>query len=584
MQITVLSDRWNGMLRQIFSVMLFVFVSEPCWSQQIPVSKPVTDPLSQSVLQPWVGDFAKPAAIAAESEEVFITNSNGKKLRGWYVPAKDAVSGDGKSIRTILLCLGNTGNVSVMLPYAKIFHEGGFHVLMFDYQGFGESEGDASCLSLHSDVASAFDWLVSERNCKPQDIGLFGVSLGSVLAIAIAADKNAGAVAVEDVFVPEDMIARQFGRRPDAVTRLAIAAAKAIVLPKVDPIRNVARLKCPLFLLHGANDRLLPPVGTMKVAAAVTTPTRVWIMDGVGHAPESLEVNDHEYSGQLTEFFHQAFTQQLAEPKTVVTVKKLAEGRFAVQVEIETTEDGPVPIHLCIGSKSGTPCGFRRCLVERGHIELLELTFEPDHVSAVRVLKAIPREDGRWSETLSDYSTSLADWNHCMTLLFASMVETVQYADGGWFYSSRVPFPKSVVRDVLARLPEPYTIPERIRPRYAKLLARIQCWPDTIHESDELIYAEQMLAYLPADPDQYYEMGNARIDIGFRDSVVGDALYRLARHRLRHGRVEEARELLKRHVQVLPPFVQTNLTLERIATISLLEHLDQPTAAEPSQQ
>ncbi len=87
MQITVLSDRWHGMLRQIFAVMLFAVASE-LKAQELPVPKPVNDPLSQGVLQPWVGDFAKPAAIAAESEEVFITNGNGLKLRGWYVPAK----------------------------------------------------------------------------------------------------------------------------------------------------------------------------------------------------------------------------------------------------------------------------------------------------------------------------------------------------------------------------------------------------------------------------------------------------------------------------------------------------------------
>ncbi len=217
MQITVLSDRWHGMLRQISVVMLFAVASE-LKAQELPVPKPVNDPLSQGVLQPWVGDFAKPSVIAAESEEVLITNGNGLKLRGWYVPAKKNSVDAGQDARTILICMGNTGNVSMMLPYAKIFHDGGFHVLMFDYQGFGASEGDATCLSLYSDVGAAFDWLVNERKCKPEDIGVFGVSLGSVLAIAIAADRNAGAVAVEDVFVPEDMIARQFGPKPDAIT------------------------------------------------------------------------------------------------------------------------------------------------------------------------------------------------------------------------------------------------------------------------------------------------------------------------------------------------------------------------------
>lgn len=566
-------------------VIVCIAVAPNLVAQQIPVPRPVTDPLSQSILQPWVGDFAQPKAITADWEEVSITNMNGLKLRGWYLSAKKNETSAPQNTRTILICLGNTGNVSVMLPYAKIFHDSGFHVLMFDYQGFGASEGEATCLSLYSDVSAAFDWLVTERSCRPEDIGLFGVSLGSVLAIAIAADKNAGAVAVEDVFVPEDMMARQFGRNPDAVTQLAIAGAKTFVLPKVDPIRNVARLKCPLFLLHGANDRLLPPTGTMKVAAASSVSTRVWIMEGVGHAPESLEVNDQEYSGQLKDFFQHAFTSKLAEPKVAFTVRRLAEDRFAVQISIETLETmhpSPMHIQICVGSTGRSTTGFRRCNVAQGHIESLELGFEPDHVSAVRILNARTAAAGQWDAALSDYSTSLAEWNHCMSLLFGPMAEGMQQNDGGWFYSARMRFPKSVVKEVMSRLPEPITLPDRIAPRYAKMLARIQCWPETIHELEEPIYAEEMVAYLPADPDQYYEMGNARIDIGFRDSVVGDALYRLARHRLRLGRVEEARDLLRRHVKVLPPFVRTDLTPERIASINSLEDLDRTDRPEAS--
>jgi hypothetical protein len=300
------------------------------------------------------------------------------------------------------------------------------------------------------------------------------------------------------------------------------------------------------------------------------------MMEGVGHAPESLEVNDLEYAAQLVSFFRQAFTKSVAEPSVTVTTKKIADDRFAVDVKVETMGEASVPVQICVGTKTRATCGFRRCMVSGAHTESLELNFEPDHVSAICAMNAVPDNDGRWSESLSEYSTCLSDCNLCNSLLFSSMSEAVLHGDGTWFYSFASHYPKSVVRDVMARLPEPEQIPERIRPRYAKLLARIQCWPNVIHESDKHVYAELMLKYLPLDPNQYYEMGNARIEIGFRDSVVGDALYRLARHRLRQGRVEEARDLLTRHVQVLPPFVQTNLTPDRIASMTSLEELDRP--------
>ncbi len=75
-------------------------------------------------------------------------------------------------------------------------------MFLFDYQGFGGSEGVATAMSLHGDAISAFDYLTAQRKLKPSEIGVFGVSLGSPLAIAVAAQRGAAAVAVEDLMLP----------------------------------------------------------------------------------------------------------------------------------------------------------------------------------------------------------------------------------------------------------------------------------------------------------------------------------------------------------------------------------------------
>lgn len=550
-------------------------------AQQLPVPRNVTDPFSRMVLLPWGGDFERPHVISPNAEEVFVPNASNKKLRAWYFrPESKADSVKSSRPKTILLCLGNTGNISVMLPYVQILHDAGFAVLAFDYQGFGASEGEASCLSLYSDAASMFDWLVETKQCRPEGIGVFGVSLGSVLAIAIAADKNAGAVAVEDVFVPEDMIAAQFGQNPDAITSMAIAAARSLVFEKVNPTKNVARLTCPVFLLHGANDRLLPPSGTLKVAAAAGSKARVWLMDNVGHAPESLEVNDEEYADQLVSFYKEAFSGSLKQPVVKSKIQQLSADRYSVDIEIQMPDDRLAPVQICVGTTAGMGlCGFRRRMVQKTHRERIEVPYPVDHVSAISFLNAKADSGQQWSEQLSVYSTCLAQCRLCYALLFASSSESVQHPDGASFYFQRYRFPKAVAKEIVERLPEPASLPDRIRPRYARLLARLQCWPATLHESEELEFAERMLSYMPSDPDRYYELGNARIEIGFRDAVVGDALFRLARHRLRNQRIEEARQFLHLHVRVLPPFVKTNLTPERIASISKLEDLDVPQAA-----
>ena len=136
---------------------------------------------------------------------------------------------------------------------------------------------------------------------------------------------------------------------------------------------------------------------------------------------------------------------------------------------------------------------------------------------------------------------------------------------------------------VLNELPQPDSIPERIRARYASLLARLHCWPKQNADiQHELQFGETMLKYLPQKPDDYYELGNARFQLKFRDSVVGDSLFRLAKARLLVGDSEAARRLLRMHMSVLPEHVPTNMTEGRIASIQTLEDLiGKPSSNQP---
>jgi fermentation-respiration switch protein FrsA (DUF1100 family) len=177
--------------------------------------------------------------------------------------------------------------------------------LLFDYQGFGESEGVPSVGALLSDCLAAFDFLQVHTQRERKDIGVFGVSLKLFLALTVAAERQVGAVVVEDAFIPEETLDR-FSVRvtgDSAIARITLQAIKSFLLGRVDPLQNVTRLSCPVFFLHGERDRLLRPSGTLRVAANATVPKRIWLIPDTRHAPESLETNDREYAGQVTMFF-----------------------------------------------------------------------------------------------------------------------------------------------------------------------------------------------------------------------------------------------------------------------------------------
>ncbi|MDG1898165.1 MAG: alpha/beta hydrolase [Fuerstiella sp.] len=290
------SPQTRRTLFMVFLVLTCLSVADV--SAETPKAVTTADPISQACLRPMKGDFRRPDEVGLTASEVHFANAGGHRLRAWFFPVKNAR-------QSVLFCMGNTGNISLMLPYAKILQQGGFDVLLFDYQGFGESEGVPSVGALLGDCLVAFDFLQTHTQRAPEDIGVFGVSLGSFLALTVAAEKNVGAVAVEDAFIPDETLDRFSAHvtGDSAVAQMTLQGIKFFLLKRVDPLHNVTRLQCPVFFLHGERDRLLRPSGTLRIAANATVPKRIWLIPNTGHAPQSLETNDREYAGQLTTFF-----------------------------------------------------------------------------------------------------------------------------------------------------------------------------------------------------------------------------------------------------------------------------------------
>lgn len=565
--------------------------------------------ISRGALIPWKRDVATPDRITSEFEEIHIINGQGNRLRGWYFSCAEAT-------HTILVCSGNTGNISLSLPYAKLLLDGGFNVLLFDYQGFGGSEGIASVASLCTDTEAAFQYLTREKRLKANEIGVFGISLGSILALMIANEQKAAAVAVEDVFIPEQILER-FGVReddPNAMKGMAIRVAKKLLLGRVDPLQNTKACECPVFLMHGLNDRLLPFYGTVQVADVLNSRGQVWLMDQAGHAPETLEVNDREYAAQLTRFFRASMTTQVSSLKLKlksqqVGMSKAAGSRVGYQIfeSSVTLVDLPDehrerrPVQLVFVDRRAR---YRvvRTMMAIGETRLWRLPFEPVHCSATEFQYVTPRTIPamkraldvetdvvhEWDPELSDFSrhrASLVKWSRRVFKNPGVAHHLMSNYGLNYFRAPRYlkDYPDSDVQNLLSFLKSESGCPPEIYARYARLLARLYCWPlpkktaravQFSNDAKRVALVETMLTLLPQDKEDYFELGNASFQYQFRDAVISDAIFRLARLRLRDGRVDAARQLLRLHVLLLPAKVKTNLTEERIALISSPGDLD----------
>jgi hypothetical protein len=176
---------------------------------------------------------------------------------------------------TVLFAHGNAGNLShrldrVLFLQSKLRVD----VLLFDYRGFGRSEGRPDEAGTYRDARAAYRWLVESRRVPPERIVLMGESLGSAVALDLAVSHPARALVLESPFtsVP-DMAAVVFPFLP----------ARWLVRTRYDNLGKIDRLRMPLLVLHGDRDDIVPFAQGRRLFDAAPQPKRFFAIAGAGH-------------------------------------------------------------------------------------------------------------------------------------------------------------------------------------------------------------------------------------------------------------------------------------------------------------
>lgn len=184
---------------------------------------------------------ADPGRVGLAYEDIEFATPDGERLHGWWLPQDDARG-------TVLFVHGNAGNISHRLDSLQIFAGLGVNVLIFDYRGYGRSTGRPSEQGLYQDAEAAWNWLVDARGQRPDQIVLFGRSMGGAVAARLATRVEAAGLIVESTFtsVP-DIGAELYWWLPVRwLSRLDFDAETAI--------RN-ARL--PVLVVHSSDDEII---------------------------------------------------------------------------------------------------------------------------------------------------------------------------------------------------------------------------------------------------------------------------------------------------------------------------------------
>jgi pimeloyl-ACP methyl ester carboxylesterase len=197
-------------------------------------------------------------------EEAHFVSCDGMKLHGWFVqPACTQPS------NVLLFSHGRSGNVSTMKSHLfKFVRRHQVAVLIFDYRGFGKSEGRRPDeTGLYRDATAARDWLAQRTGVERSEVILMGRSLGVSVAVDVAARDGAKALILENGFTSLPDIVRHHTHDLMSGRRVFDACFNSKC--------KLAQFTGPVFISHGKKDRAIPFSIGVQLAESATAASRV---------------------------------------------------------------------------------------------------------------------------------------------------------------------------------------------------------------------------------------------------------------------------------------------------------------------
>ncbi|OHB71039.1 MAG: alpha/beta hydrolase [Planctomycetes bacterium RBG_13_63_9] len=201
-------------------------------------------------------------------EDAWFEAADGTRIHGWYVPHENPRA-------TVLFCHGNAGNLSDRADALRVLHDDvGVSVLIFDYRGYGRSEGKPSEPGVLADARAARAWLARREGIAENEIVLLGRSLGGAVAVDLAAADGARALVLESTFTSApDMAALIYPWLP----------ARYLMRTRFDSLAKIAKYHGPLLQSHSDADTIVPYSIGRRLFEAANEPKRFIDLPGRDH-------------------------------------------------------------------------------------------------------------------------------------------------------------------------------------------------------------------------------------------------------------------------------------------------------------
>lgn len=262
-----------------------------------------------------------PTDVGLSAESVRLPTADGKTLFAWFVPVPGCTPAP-----AVVVMHGWGANASLMLPALAPLHAAGFAVLLLDARCHGRSD-DAAFTSLPrfaEDIEAGLDWLSQQPSVDNERLAVMGHSVGAGAALLSATRRpDVRAVISLSAFAHPREIMRTYlaeAHIPYPVLGWYVMRhVQAVIGARFDdiaPLASMARLRCPVLLVHGSDDELVPFADAKRLLAAGPAGQVQCLRVSGGHDPSAaLEA----HLPALVGFLQQAISKA---PQQVSTIPK----------------------------------------------------------------------------------------------------------------------------------------------------------------------------------------------------------------------------------------------------------------------
>jgi len=241
----------------------------------------------RQVYQPYRRLEASGSELRRPFEDVAFQAADGVGLHGWYFPAGTESA---RRDYVYLLCHGNAGNISHRLEHCAALLETGAGVFIFDYRGYGRSEGRPEEQGTYLDAQAAYQWL-RQKGYAATGIVALGESLGGGIASELALRETVGGLILQSTYTSiSDVGAELFPWLP----------VRWLGTIKYDTHGKLPRVLAPTLILHSRADGLIGFHHAERNFAAAREPKMMWEI--AGEHNQFLESDRSRYLDGLNRF------------------------------------------------------------------------------------------------------------------------------------------------------------------------------------------------------------------------------------------------------------------------------------------